>query len=124
MKNRRLDDQWDYTFGQGAQCFLEGREAVAQAIKSRLWLLYREWWEDLEDGLPLWERILGSSGGPANIDAVDGIFRDRIENTNDVISVTEFISSFENRQYTFACVVDTRYGEVFVTNEEDEKWRT
>ena len=57
MKNRRLTDNWDYTFGHGINDYLTGVEAVAQAIKSRLLLLYHEWWEDLEDGLPLFEKI-------------------------------------------------------------------
>lgn len=124
MRYRRMDENWDYTFGQGQQCYLEGAEAVAQAIKSRLWLLYHEWWEDREDGLPLWERILGTNGTPANIAAVDGIFRDRIEKTKDVIAVLEYNSNFENRRYTFACRVNTAYGVIEVTNEEEGAWRT
>lgn len=122
MLNRRLDENWDYTFGQGKQCYLTGAEAVAQAIKSRLWLLYREWWEDLDDGLPLWERILGSNGGPANIAAVDGIFRDRIEKTPDVVAVVSYNSDFTDRRYSFTCLVNTKYGMITVTNEEGSAW--
>ena len=122
MINRRLDGNWDYTFGQGKQCYLQGAEAVAQAIKSRLWLLYREWWEDLEDGLPLWEKILGTSGGPANIAAVDMIFRNRIEGTPDVIAIVDYASNFERRHYSFSCIVNTKYGNVVITNEEGPAW--
>ena len=62
MQVRRLDDNWDFCFGRGSQNYISGIEAVGQAIKQRLLLLYAEWWEDLKDGLPLWEQILGTSG--------------------------------------------------------------
>ena len=78
MIYRKLDENWDYIFGRGRNAYLEGADAGAQAIKSRLLLLYSEWWEDLEDGLPLWEKILGSSGRPENLKAVGFIFKDRI----------------------------------------------
>ena len=117
MKYRRLDDDWDYCFGRGQQNYLTGAEAVAQAIKSRLLLLYHEWWEDLEDGLPLWERILGTSGSDENRQAVDIIIRDRISGTEGVHTVTAFESSFERRNYKFTATVDTIYGTLYISNE-------
>lgn len=120
MKNRRLTEEWDYTFGHGINDYLTGREAVAQAIKSRLLLLYREWWEDLEDGLPLFERILASSGREDNIAAVDIIIKDRVANTKDVLAVLSFSSTFDrnSRDYKFSANVDTVYGTLYVTNKE------
>ena len=53
MIYRMLDADGDYVFGRSKHAYLEGVEAVAQAIKTRLLLLYAEWWEDREDGLPL-----------------------------------------------------------------------
>ncbi len=53
MIYRKLDENRDYIFGRGKNAYPEGADAVAQAIKSRLLLLYSEWWEDLEDGLPI-----------------------------------------------------------------------
>lgn len=116
MKYRTLDKNWDYTFGHGLQNYLKGSEAVAQAIKSRLWLLYGEWWEDREDGLPLFERILATSGSDANIDAVNGIIRDRIEGTEGVLNVISFESDYKDRIYSFTARVNTRYGELTITN--------
>lgn len=46
MIYRRLSKDWDYTFGNGTSNYIKGAEAVAQAIKSRLLLLYGEWWEE------------------------------------------------------------------------------
>ncbi len=117
MKYRRLDDNWDYCFGRGQQNYLTGVDAVAQAIKSRLLLLYHEWWEDLGDGLPLWERILGTSGSEENRQAVDLIIRDRISGTDGVSSVLQFDSSYERRIYKFKATVETLYGTLYISNE-------
>ena len=75
MLHRRLDEDWDYVFGHGKADYLTGREAVGQAVKTRLLLLYGEWWEDLQDGLPLFEKILASPGSEQNLQAVDVILR-------------------------------------------------
>ncbi|WP_370821352.1 hypothetical protein [Acidaminococcus massiliensis] len=118
MIYRRLSKDWDYTFGNGTSNYIKGAEAVAQAIKSRLLLLYGEWWEDQEDGLPLWQKILGSSGRPENQQAVDLIIRDRISETEGVLAITAWTSSFENRNYVFQALVETKFGALSVSNEE------
>lgn len=118
MKVRRLDVNWDYCFGRGQQNYISGVDAVGQAIKQRLLLLYSEWWEDLEDGLPLWEKILGTSGGPENRQAVDIIIRDRISGTEGVQSVISFESTFEKRIYKFSASIETIYGTLEMNNEE------
>ncbi len=120
MIYRQLDDNGDYIFGRGKHAYLEGVDAVAQAIKTRLLLLYHEWWEDLEDGLPLWEKIMASSGRPDNIKAVDFIFRERIQNTIGVLSILGYESSFKNRRYIFRCAVETLYGSLVISNMRNE----
>ena len=122
MIYRMLDEGGDYVFGRGKHAYLEGAEAVAQAIKTRLLLLYAEWWEDREDGLPLWERILGSSGSDENLRAVDAIFTERISGTKGVIAITGYNSSFDRdaRKYSFLAVVQTIYGAVLVSSNGTE----
>lgn len=121
MRYRQLDANGDYMFGYGKQAYLEGAAAVAQAIKTRLLLLYAEWWEDREDGLPLWERILGTGGSADNLQAVDYIIKDRIQKTNGVLSVSAFSSEFdhEKRKYGFRAAVETLYGSLIVSSLED-----
>lgn len=118
MIYRRLSKEWDYTFGNGVSNYVNGAEAVAQAIKSRLLLLYGEWWEDQEDGLPLWQKIMGTSGRPENQQAVDLIIRDRISETEGVLAIIAWTSSFEKRNYVFRALIETKYGTLSVTNEE------
>jgi hypothetical protein len=112
MKYRELDENGDYTFGR--KKFLKGREAVAQAIVTRMYLLYGEWWENLEDGLPLFERILGAYGGDEIRPAIDLIISDRILGTENVTEILEYESTYDTtaRSYSATCTVDTAFGEV------------
>ncbi len=118
MIYRMLDSDGDYVFGRGKHAYLEGIDAVAQAIKTRLLLLYAEWWEDREDGLPLWEQILAAPGSQDSINAVDLIFKERIEGTTGVLSLLGYESDFDrdNRKYTFKAAVETMYGDLIISN--------
>lgn len=121
MRYRRLDSSWDYCFGRGVKDYMTGVEAVAQAIKSRLLLLYGEWWENTTDGLPLFQRILGVPATDDNLQAIDLIIRERILGTTGVMSILGYESSFVKRKYTFKATVETLYGTLMVTNGEATK---
>lgn len=110
MKYRRLESG-DYTFGKGNQNFYNGTVAVSQAIKTRLLLLKNEWWEDTEDGLDLFQNILGKYATESNLHSIDLLIQDRIITTPDVISIENFISSYNNRIYTVNCIAVTKYGD-------------
>lgn len=112
MRYRKLDEHGDYILGSRSH-FLTDREAVGQAIKTRLLLLLGEWWEAPEDGLPLFEQILTTFHDESASD-IDLIISERILGTKGVTGITEFSSSFHvaDRQYTAFCKVDTEYGVV------------
>lgn len=59
MKYRKLDENGDYLFGNNSYDYIEKDEAIAQAIKTKLYLFYGEWWEDISLGLPMFQSILG-----------------------------------------------------------------
>lgn len=107
-----LDSNGDYSFGKGQQNITYGVYAVAQAIETRLKLLKNEWWENTEEGLPLFQAIIGS--GIQDKDIIDNIIKERIINTQDVISIEEFESTIENRLYTVSCKILTKYGYAYV----------
>jgi hypothetical protein len=113
LKYRKLVNG-DYSFGHNENDFVSGTEAVSQAIKTNLLLLYGEWWEDIDKGLPLFESILGKPGTPENVQAADLLVQGAISSTPGVISIKNFQSSYENRQYSLNCTVDTQYGEASV----------
>ena len=109
-----IQSDQDYTFGQSLQNMVSTKEAVGQAVKTRLKLLYSEWWEDIEDGLPLFEQILAIPATGNNKQIVDKLIQDRIQQTLNVTGITSFQSIFDNktRQYTFTCTIDTKFGQV------------
>lgn len=59
MKYRRLTEDGDYSFGNNKRDFVTDKDAVAQAIKTKILLFYGEWWEDLGIGIPMFQSILG-----------------------------------------------------------------
>jgi hypothetical protein len=112
MKYREIGGDGDYTLGQGR--FLKGREAVAQAILTRMGLLYGEWWENTGDGLPLFEQIAGVFPSEEQKAAIDLIIGGRILGTAGVSRIISLDGVFEDRLYSCECVVDTVYGEAQV----------
>ena len=104
----------DYSFGNNAQSFLSGEMAVAQAVKTRLLLLEGEWWEDQSNGLPLFQSILGQPGTPEKLKSIDLILQERIATTPGVISIKDFTGTYENRQYTVNCTVETEFGDAVI----------
>jgi hypothetical protein len=118
MKYRRLSESWDYTFGNGQGNYLSAIDAVGQAIRSRLLLFLGEWWMDTNDGLPLWQAILGIPGSGNNKVVVDRLIVERILGTPNVTSITGIDSTYDpdTRAYGFTAQVDTVYGAVAVSN--------
>jgi hypothetical protein len=128
MKYRRLDSTWDMCFGRGNADYLvdsvENPEAVAQAIKTRMLLFTGEWWMNIRDGLPLWQKILGQR--VTNKSIIDRILVDRIRGLklpNNIKAITNISNTSstldgDTRAYSFSCVVDTVYGKVVVTNAD------
>lgn len=116
MIYRRLDENWDYTFGNGKGNFISGVDAVAQAIATRLKLFMGEWWADRNDGLPLFQSILGYAG--KNKETVDRLITERILGTQNVTGIKGITSSYspDTRAYQFSATVDTAFGSVVVTN--------
>jgi hypothetical protein len=113
-------------FGRGPSDYLEDSAgnpiAIAQAIQTRMLLFRGEWWENIKDGLPLWQQILGQR--IKNKGIIDRILVDRIKglrmpNTRLAITSVLNVSSTHNsetREYKFNSVVNTVYGKLVVTN--------
>lgn len=120
MRYRRLIDG-EPQYGQGQQDFLQGIEAVAQAILTRLKLYTGEWWEDQNDGIPLWTQMLSTSG--QGNDKFNAIISARILDTklND-ISLVSSISNVSNtwdsttRKYSYGGTAKSIYGYINISN--------
>lgn len=114
MRYRKLDNNGDYTFGRNANDFVSDVDAVSQAIRTNLLLLYGEWWEDKDKGLPLFQNILGQPGTPESAQAADLLVREVISNTPGVRSISHFESSYADRRFALSCSVETIYGDASV----------
>lgn len=115
MKYRRLDENEDYTIGRRDEMY-EGTEAVAQAVKTRLLLLLGEWWENRQDGTPLFEKVLGQRlRVDETPDEIDLVFSERISGTQGVSEITMFESKIDadSRAYTAEITIKTVYDTEF-----------
>ena len=66
---RKLDQNGDPIWGNGQGSFVSDIDAVAQAIYTRLRLLFGEWWENLSIGTPLFQSMLGQSASDQALQA-------------------------------------------------------
>jgi hypothetical protein len=111
MRYRKLDISHDYTFGRRDE-FHSGAHAVAQAIRTRLLLLLGEWWEDTEDGLPLYQKITGRPFGDEDKLIADKEITERILGTAGVRELAQYSSrvDYATRGMTAECAVRTDEG--------------
>ncbi len=116
LRYRKMTATGDYIFGQSNLDFYRDLDAVRQAIQTRLDLYLETFWRDLGDGLPMYQSILGQSGGTPNLTTIDEIIKTRIAGTRDVSSVVTYASSFDRntRRYSFTATVQTVYSETVV----------
>ena len=105
------DPVWDYS----AQ--LTDVDAVAQAILTRLKLNAGEWWENTNDGLPLWQSILGQSASPHAQQQIATLISAVILGTPFVIGLTNVQTTYtpQTRAYSYSAVVNTTFGTVAVS---------
>ena len=108
-------------YGQNQQNFLQGIDAVAQAIKTSLQLYTGEWWEDLNDGLPLFTKIIGYGG--SNKNQINAIIQARIlsiqlNGQSLVNSVSNVSNNYDSvtRAYSFTGSAKSIYGYITVSN--------
>lgn len=106
MRVRKITNG-DYCLGHGdSEFFTDQAEAVAQDCMTRLALWRGTWFIDTQEGTPWIQQILGKH------DAVDVVLRNRILETQGVLSLEEFESILnpDNRRLTITATINTIYG--------------
>lgn len=121
MKYRRLDENYDMCFGHDRYDFIKDSEAVAQAVRTKILLFRREWWEDVKEGTPLFTDIIGSQMVAGKKEAIDLILRDRIFEVPHVETIKNFKSEFNSktRTYSLYCAIETSFGDTIVNMDLD-----
>lgn len=112
---RALDANWDPIQGNGQACFLADLDAMVQIVRSRLLLFKGEWFLNLNDGLPMFNGMLGSSGSVRNIQIITNMVVVRIKSTPYVIDVDNVAAAFQARSYYFSARVITQFGSVYIS---------
>lgn len=114
---RALNSSGEPLQGNGQNNFISDIYAVAQIILTRLKLFQGEWWLNLNDGLPLFQSILGSSGSARNLEVITNIISARISGTPFVTGISEFEVTYLNRQFVYSGVVQTQFGAISISNQ-------
>lgn len=103
----------DLTWKNGPLTVDYTTQPFVDTVKQRLFIMLRtfqqEWFMDLNHGIPYWQSILGKKTTKS---AVDLIFQQKILAENGVKEITEFKSTFVNRQYSLDFKVKVSTGEV------------
>jgi hypothetical protein len=108
---RRLDANWDLSFGQGINNYCINQESCAQNVRSRLLLLLGEWFLDTNAGC-LNTIILQQK--PANLPYLEGVIKACILQTDDVDELISFNMTYDwnNRKLLIDASLLTIYGTI------------
>lgn len=107
MRYRALDEDGDMTIGN-KNAYIEGADAVRQAVSTRLRQLIYEWWEKIEDGVPYWQNVITTR----DTKEAERIIKQRIQNTKHVLSILDFNADWNNetRSLTIRAAIQSDYG--------------
>lgn len=89
--------------------FIDGRNAVAQTVKTRLNLILGEYFRDITEGVDWFGVILGKG---ASLSQREALLRTKIVQTEGVQQLTEFEATFEpiTRNYSVTASILTEDG--------------
>lgn len=118
MRYRRLDENGDYSFGINSLDYIKDNDAVVQAIKTKLYLFYGEWWEDISLGLPMFQSILGQVSNENLRRTVILLSAEQIQSVEGVSSVDSIVVAISARKLTLSIDVTTEYGSSVSTEVE------
>lgn len=118
MRYRRLDENGDYSFGNNSLDYIKDNDAVVQAIKTKLYLFYGEWWEDISLGLPMFQSILGQVSNENLRRTVILLSAEQIQSVEGVSSVDSIVVAISARKLMLSIDVTTEYGSSVSTEVE------
>jgi len=106
---RRLNNDFDISFGHGLSDYARDQEAVAQNVRTRLQLLREEWFLDVDAGVPYLQEIMVK---PANLPLAESYIKQTIIDTDGVDELRNFSMDFdrETRKLVVSSTVSTIYG--------------
>lgn len=112
MKYRRQDENGDYVFGHNKNDYVQGKLAIAYAIKSKILLFYGEWWEDIGIGIPMFQSIIGQGRSEALKNSAQMLISDRIKEIEEVAAINKVNIVFVKRTMEVQISITTTNNEV------------
>jgi len=114
-KTRRLDANGDFVIS--GEVWIYDIEAIQQTIQTRIYLFSAEYWRDVSDGTPWINSILGKNNSVNTIQSKSSLLKNRILNTEGVITILEWSSDFDysTRKFTIVATILTEYGTISVS---------
>lgn len=109
MRYRILDDENDYSFGNGQLDFYRDVPAApGQAVETGLMLWQGEWYQDTTKGTPYVAGVLGKHSQ----DTADSTIKAQVLGTQGVTGISSYVSTLdsEKRSLKIDISVDTQYG--------------
>ena len=112
------DSNNDPIEGANGPVFLSDLDAVAQIIYTTLRLLLGEWWENLDIGFPLFQKLIGASGAPTSQAGVMLVIQQTILSCPYVLQIVSvsFTHNTATMASTFTAEVSTIFGNLIVSN--------
>jgi hypothetical protein len=109
MRVRRNDSNNDWTFGRGRASYAATSESVAQRVKTRLQSFFKDWFLDLDHGLPWFARV----EKPADLPRVEADVKRCILETPGVEALLAFDMTLDpdTRHMVINVAVRDIYGE-------------
>ena len=112
MKYRGQDENGDYVFGHNKNDYVQGKLAIAYAIKSKILLFYGEWWEDIGIGIPMFQSIIGQGRSEALKNSAQMLISDRIKEIEEVAAINKVNIIFVKRTMEVQISITTTNNEV------------
>lgn len=109
MKFRLLDENNDWVFGRGKQCFARDNKAVGLDIKTRLLSWVNDCFFDMGAGID-WLNRLGSKG---QRELLEADLRRVILQTQDVTGLLDFQTTLVGRRFSASYSVETKYSKSY-----------
>lgn len=118
MIDEALDtSQHDLAFSGNSGSVVADLLQVAQNIECRLRLIYGEWFMNVQDGVPWFEKIFVKN---PDLSAIDIIIKSTIAETPEVTTLTAYSSSIDRakRKLSISFQALSQYGSVSFSNLE------
>lgn len=116
MRVRRLDQNHDWTFGQGYSNYATQSEAIAQCVKTRLWSFINDWFLDLEHGLP----YLEITGRNTDLNRLEMQVKRQVLSIDGLLVINDYQAEInsETRHLTLTVSYTDIYGTQSTVNRE------